>query len=167
MYPSGEALTPLMSVAFKNSLQDANMLLPTSVGSTALFPSDRISIVLGNDASVIGSKDVITLPLNLPTSFIAIGRPYGTEHGYCAELDGYVDVLCYIPFSVYAMSAATQDDIEQRLLFSRQHRQNVYSSYGLSIQTANTNVRGRPRMPSPVTGLFICDYSYEFWYSRS
>jgi hypothetical protein len=166
MYPIGESFTTLMSVAFLNSLQDANMILPTTLGSSALFPSDRIKIVLGNDAAVVGSKDVIALPLNLPTSFIAIGRPYGTEHGYCGA-DVNTVVRCYIPFSVYAMTAATQDDIEQRLLFSRQHRQNVYSSYGLDIIVAYTNVRGRPRTPSPITGLFVVDYAYEFYYDRS
>ncbi len=166
MYPAGETYTTLMSIAFLNSLQDANMLVANTTGSTALFPSDRIKIVLGNDAAVVGSKDTISLPLNLPTSYIAIGRPYGTEHGYCGA-DINVNVRCYIPFSVYTMTAATQDDIEQRLLFSRQHRQNIYSSHGLNILIGNTNVRGRPRMPSPITGLLIIDYSYEFWYERS
>ncbi len=166
MYPAGEAFTTLMSAAFLNSLQDVNMVIPNTLGSSALFPADRIKIVLGNDAAVVGSKDVISLPLNLPTSYIAIGRPYGTEHGYCGA-DTYTDVQCYIPFSVYAMTAATQDDIEQRLLFSRQHRQNVYSSYGLNIIVAHTNVRGRPRIPSPITGLFIIDYAWEMFYSRA
>jgi hypothetical protein len=166
MYPSGENFTTLMSVAFLDSLLDANMTMPNTLASTALFPTDRIKIVLGNDAAVVGSKDVITLPLNLPTSYIAIGRPYGTEHGYIGT-DSYVDVRCYIPFSVYAMSAATQDDIEQRLLFSRQHRQNVYSTYNLDIIVANTNVRGRPRIPSPITGLYIIDYAWEFYYDRT
>ncbi len=166
MYPAGETYTTLMSVAFLNSLQDTNMLVANTTGSTALFPSDRIKIVLGNDASVVGSKDTIALPLNLPTSFIAIGRPYGTEHGYCGA-DPNVNVRCYMPFSVYAMTAATQDDIEQRLLFSRQHRQNVYSSHSLDIIVNHTNVRGRPRIPSPITGLFVVDYSWEFYYERS
>ncbi len=166
MYPSDETFSTLMSVAFLNSLQASTMVVPTTVGSTSLFPSDRIKIVLGNDASVVGSKDVISLPLNLPTSYIAIGRPYGTEHGYCGA-DPFVDVRAYVPFSTYAMTAATQDDIEQRLLFSRQHRQNVYSTNGLNIIVANTNVRGRPRIPSPITGLFIVDYAWEFFYFRT
>jgi len=165
MYPSGEVFTNLMSVSFLNSLQASTMVMPNTLASTALFPVDRIKIVLGNDAAVVGSKDVITLPLNLPTSYIAIGRPYGTEHGYCGA-DPNVVVRCYVPFSVYAMTAATQDDIEQRLLFSRQHRQNVYSTNGLNIIVAHTNVRGRPRIPSPITGLFIMDYSWEFFYER-
>ncbi len=106
MYPAGETYTTLMSVAFLNSLQDANMLVANTTGSTALFPSDRIKIVLGNDAAVVGSKDTISLPLNLPTSYIAIGRPYGTEHGYCGA-DINLNVRCYLPFSVYTMTAAT------------------------------------------------------------
>jgi hypothetical protein len=155
-----------MSVAFLNSLQASTMVMPTSLGSSSLFPADRIKIVLGNDASVFGSKDTVSVPLNLPTSYIAIGRPYGSEHGYCGTYD-YVDVCCYIPFTTYTMTAATQDDIEQRLLFARQHRQNVFSAQNLSIITANTNVRGRPRIPSPITGLFIIDYSWSFFYCRS
>ncbi len=166
MYPAGESYSTLMSVAFLNALQDTNMVQPTGVASTALFPSDRFNIILGNDAAVVGSKDKIKLPLNLPTAYIAIGRPYGTEHGYCGA-ESFVDVRAYIPFSVYAMTAATQDDTEQRLLFSRQHRQNVYSSHGLNICVANTTVRGRPRMPSPITGLMIVDYQWNFWYSRT
>lgn len=166
MYPANEEFTDLMSVAFLNAMNDTNMLIPTGIGSTLLFPSDRISIQLGGDAAIVGSNKTIALPLNLPTSLITIGRPYGTEHGYVGA-DSYVDILAYIPFSVWTMTAATQDDIQQRLEFARQHRQNVFSSYGLNICVANIVVRGRPRIPSPITGLFVVDYQWEFFYRRT
>ncbi len=166
MYPSGESFTTLMSVAFLNALQDVNMVMPTTLGSTALFPSDRIKIILGDDAAMFGSKDTLTLPINLPTTVITIGRPYGTEHGY-AGADPYVDIKAYVPFSVWAMTAGTQDDVQQRLKFARFHRQNVFSSHGLNICVANTRVHIKPRNPSPITGIYVVDYSYEFFYSAT
>lgn len=167
MYPSGEVLSNLMSNAFKQALQDTNMLAPTTLGSGLLFPTDRVGVRLGGDASITGSQDTVQLPLVLPTpAVITIGRPFGTERGYSGS-DFYVDVECSVPFSVWSMSMQTQDDMEQRLLFARQHRQNVFSSYNLQIIIANTMVKGRPRPNSPLTGLVVVDYFWNFYYSRT
>lgn len=166
MYPAAEAYTDLMSVAFYNALQDPNMLVPTGVSNSGpLFPADRFAIQLGGDATMVGSKDKITLPLTSPGVYITIGRPYGSESGYCGA-DPYVDIKAHVPFSVWSNSMATQDDVEPRLNFSRQHRQNVYSAYGLNL-IAKEVVGARPRASSPITGLVVVDYRWEFFYSRS
>jgi hypothetical protein len=166
MYPSGEAYTNLMSVAFMNSLVDANMIVPTGVSSSALlFPTSLISVQLGGDAVMVGSKDQITLPLMNPSVYLTIGRTYGMERGYCGA-DSYVDVRAHVPFSVWSQTMATQDDMEQRLEFSRQHRQNVYSNHGLNL-IAKEVIGARPRANSPITGLVVVDYRWEFFYARS
>lgn len=165
MYPSGENYATLMSVAFLNALQDANMLVPTGVGSTLLFPTARVGIKLGGDAAMIGSNDTVKLPLNNPSIVLTIGRSYGSEQGY-AGADPYVDVRAYVPFSVWTNDGASQDDMEQRLEFARQHRQNVFSSYGLNSHTKSM-VGAKPRPASPITGLLVVDYRWEFYYSRA
>lgn len=165
MYPPGEALATIPSVAFLNALKDINMLVPTGPSGDAtgpLFPPDRYEILLGGDAEIFGSEDMLTLPL--PKIYIAVGRSYGSEQGYAG--DTYVDLVVHIPFSVYAMTGGTQDDVQPLLEFSRNHRSNVYSSYGLGI-ISRGNIRARPRPNSPITGLVITDYAWQFFYSRS
>lgn len=165
MYPANETYTDLMSVAFYNALQDSNMLIPTGFPNPGpLFPGDRFSVQLGGDAAMVGSKDKVVLPLASPGTYLTIGRSYGTETGYCGS-DPYVDIRAYVPFSVWSQTMATQDDVEQRLEFSRQHRQNIYSNYGLGIVSKQV-IGARPRTNSPITGLVVVDYRWEFFYFR-
>lgn len=168
MYPAGETYANLASVAFLNSLQDAAMLQPSNIGNGLLFPKGAVVISLGGDASMVSSTRQVILPL--PYTAITIGRPYGKEIGYVtndpANIDARdTDVEIWIPFSVWDNDGADQDEMEKRLLFSRDHRQNVYSFYGLNMQVCG-QMGAKPRPTSPITGLNVTDYRWQFWFSR-
>lgn len=168
MYPSGEVFSQLASVAFLNAMQDANMLQPTSIGTALLFPKGAFDIRLGDDAGMVSSNRTIVLPLT--SVIISIGRPYGVECGYgapdpLAEAADATDMDIWIPFTVYDNSSEDQDYTEQKLLFARDKRQNVFSSHGLNIKTVGI-VGSKPRPDSSATGLVITDYRWRFFYSR-
>lgn len=162
MYPEDEHYSDLAADAFRQALVDVDMLLPTSQGPTPLFAPNLFNVQLGGDAGMVGSLRSITLPLQ--QTFITIGRPYGIERGYVG--DTYTDADIWMPFSVWTMTNATQDDVEQRLLFARDKRQNVFSKFHLSIQV--TGVTGaKPRPESPITGLAVVDYRWRFFHHRT
>ena len=158
MYPMSEDYTDIISVAFRNALQDAAMLEPTSVGTNPLFPPAVVDIRLGGDAAMTGSDRQITMPI--PGVILTIGRAYGREQGFVG--DTYKDVDAYLQFTVWAMTEATQDDMEKRLYFARDHRQNVFSSYKIQAQLLS-----KPRPSSPITGLSAVDYTWRWWYART
>lgn len=169
LYPSGETVSPLASVSFLNALQDTSMLEATSLGSGMLFPGALFDIRLGGDAAMVGSNRSVQLPIS--KTILTVGRPYGMECGYAPADPADVashgsDQDLWVPFTVWTMTDASQDDVEARLLFARDHRQNVFSAYGLNLQVGGM-VGARPRPQSPVTGLSAVDYRWRFFYSRS
>lgn len=166
-YP--EQLLTSPDVLFMNALQDAGMVGPkqSAVDTPGLlFVANVFTIKLGGDSGLNDANGTLSLPLE--TIYITIGGHYGESMEWCARDDSSTAPVAVgdiqIPFTVWGSSAQDLDDARPRLYFARDHRRDIFSAHGLTLQ--GKMIPERRRGLDPKMGLFAEDYRWRFYWER-